>query len=133
MNKQALRRILASEGLLSKQSSSRGMHLQMDLPNYSRGDIDEFLVRPLKWLERDYKVYVLTGVGDVPYLALEPKSGTSDEDFVALIRRDFNKIVRFVADLYKKRGQSFSMRGLVKHINHAYGNQPLLKALRAQA
>ncbi len=121
---------MIAEGMLPKQSSSRGMHLQMNLPNYSRGDIDEFLVRPLKWLERDYKVYVLTGVGDVPYLSLGPKSGTSDEDFVALIRRDFNKIVRFVGGLYKKRGRSFSVRGLVNHINHAYGNQPLLKALR---
>jgi len=118
------------KGVLAKQAR-QDLQLEVNLPNYSRGDIDEFLERPLKWLERDYKMYVLTGVGDVPYLSLAPKR--DDEDFVEKIRRDFNKIVNAVIDLYANKGVRVSGRDVVRSVNAKMGNQPLLKVLRSRA
>ena len=119
------------ESQMKGKQARQDLQLEINLPNYSRGDIDEFLERPLKWLERDYKMYVLTGVGDVPYLSLAPKR--DDEDFVEKIRRDFNKIVNAVIALYKDKGVRVSGRDVVRSVNAKMGNQPLLKVLRSRA
>lgn len=113
------------------KSNPSAMALNIDLPNYSPSDRDEFLKEPLAWLHDDYKVWILSGIGGVPYVSITPKD--SDANFVENIRGDFNTIVNAVEVLYQNKGVPWGPREITQQIMRHPGNRALIAALRTKS
>lgn len=114
----------------SKRAALDDIALQIDLPSYAPSDWEKFLLRPLKALLRDpsYEVYVLGGVGNVPYLVVKPKRGALEADFITAVMRDFNPLVKRVLDIFREKGVRISLQDVVRGV--ARRSPKLVQALR---
>jgi hypothetical protein len=113
-----------------KTAKARDLSLQVDLPSYSPSNWKEFLERPLQALLKDpaYQVYVVGGVGDVPYLVIQPQYGALEAEFIPAIMRDFNPLVRKIVELFREKGTRVSAQDVVNSI--ARNSPKLVQALR---
>jgi len=104
------------------------LELRVDLPSYHPQDWDKYLERPLKALLRDpaYKVSVLGGVGDTPYLSLQPKG--SEQEYLEAVRRDLGHLARKIVDIYTEYGVRISAQDVVRRIGRR--SRELVRALQ---